>query len=248
MKNQIINTINALKSSEIYANKRTSKSKSSWVFSVTKNDYVVELATTSYDTNQLQLTLTANYEEYKVLVLREEIKPFLNMVRRTVEGSYYKNQISEVKRIELLTIFKNATNNSKSKFFKEPLTKIEGNEEKKYYFRMLGREVDNSQLEDIDFFQFSISELIKDKRLKDSNYTSEDYQVLLSSEEVCEIFQIDLKKFIIKKFNDKFWKIINNKSVENELPLDSGEKVSDQLNQELMLNNNNISQKIRKIL
>lgn len=207
MKNTILKKLNNLNSRDFMMN-FPGKNEDLYTIALFNEDLIIKFASVSGKPELINFT----FEKYKaipkqeisVTFEQEELQPFLKLVRKSVASKFFMENCNEDKREELINLMKQATNKSLIK--KEDLVIVDGNEEKKYYFshKDLYKEVSVKELSNLSFYNFSIMEVIKDKRLKDTGGDVKQYEILISNKEFCEIFNFDIEKETQLRFENAF--------------------------------------------
>lgn len=206
MINKMIDKINELESKDLYVNLQTEKGKYNIIVSTKKDSYSIELSTSVYDTNKMQLSLSIKYEKFNFLVDAKDMEPFINTIRESLENSWFSSRTTKEKREELMYMFRQA--HTIGVLQKEQIEQIEANEQKQYFFRMITKDIEHKNLEEMRFFHVHMTELTRDKRIPESAYVTKDYELVVTSRELCEIFNINLKEEKETKFKQIFKDII----------------------------------------
>lgn len=235
MKNQIKEMLNNLSQQKVYSG----GDENGWKIG---NDLMTcSINFNEYDTSKVNVSIKLNtgrnynsLQNLKLCFTKEELTPLLNLIRKEMQSKWYRNSLTEEKREQLLELFKNAP--TAANYQKESITIIEGNEEKKYYFRANYKEVTEESLQKLNFVHYMFTELSKDNRLNNAQYESKNYEIIISTQEFCEIFNIDLEEVKNKVFG-KYFEI-----------KDSEQKVITKKTPVIVDEPESISKKIKKIL
>lgn len=235
MKNQIKEMLNSLAQQRVYS----AGDENGWKIG---NDVMTcTINFNEYDISKVNVNIKMNAERnynriqnLKLSFDKEELTPLLNLIRKEMQSKWYRNSFSEEKREQLLELFKNAP--TTKNYQKESITVIEGNEEKKYYFRANYKEIAEESLQKLSFIHYIFTELSKDKRLENGQYESKNYEIIISTKEFCEIFNIDLEDIN----NKVFGKYFETKESEKKIIIDESPVIMDEPE--------SLSKKIKKIL
>lgn len=242
MKNNIINKLNSLHSNDVYIHAKREKDVMSWVVALKNENYSIEVSKSEYEIDQIQLTFKSSFNKTNIAINAKELKPFLNTLRQGVENAWSINGVLEEKRKQLINLFSEAKNTGFLN--KEVVEKVEGNEEQQYYLRIMKKNIEVSDLEILDFLHVQINQLTRDKRLADSKCVTQTYELALSNEEVCEMFNINLQEEKEKQFETDFGYVFKYIKADTNLAQDySTDIMTNTINE-----STSISKKIKRIL
>lgn len=243
MKEEILNKLNHLKVNEISLSIPTKK-QDEWRLFLYNENLQIKFVNILGQEGFVKITLEKSNKELSFVYSEQELENFLETIKQSVSDKYFFSAMEKEKRNELLKLLHESP--SVHPDIKESVTLYSENEEKKYYLRKVSFNVENSfeDLSKIKFHHFKITELTKDRRLKNSSYESKEYNILLSNKEYREIFDIDLKEEKEKIYKEYFENIFNKK-LENEI---EEKKSSENQNKEEITKKETTTNKIKKIL
>lgn len=224
MKDTILQKLNNLRNNDYLIN-FPQKNETVWTLALFQEDLLIKFSSVLGSPNLINFTFEKDKplhnEEISVVLEQEQLQPFFTQLRKVIAGKFGIRTCDEEKRKELLQIMKQANNVSPGR--KEELVIIDDNEKKTYFFRNtdLYKQYSVKELSNIDFYTFSISEMIKDKRLNETVPSIKQYEIFISNSEFCEIFNINLEKekqLLFDKSFDNFFpqEITNNIVVEQK--------------------------------